>query len=44
MTVVAQVPGPLPDAEEWRFQELFIDQPHQADVLLGLTFGHVAKG
>jgi len=44
MTVVAQAPGHLSDAEKWRFQELFIDQPHQAEVLLRLAFGRVVKG
>ena len=44
MTVVAQVPGHLRDAEERRFQNLFINQPHQAEVLLRLAVGHVVKG
>lgn len=44
MAIVAQMPGHLPDTEEGRFQELFVDQPHEGKVLRGLPLQGVIEG
>lgn len=48
MTLVAEVPGHLPSAEERRFQELLIDLTHEREIhrrlALGLIIERVCSG
>ena len=43
MAFVAQMPGHLPDPEEWRFQELLIDLAHEDQVQRRLALGLVVE-
>jgi len=43
VTLIAQVPGHLPDPEERRLQKLHVDQPHQRKIFVRLTPRRMVK-